>query len=1235
MLAISSTLVFDCFFDSELLVSRSFDEDRHDQGGGDPEPTIAHCPQPSILTDLGIVDSTIRLHSSTEVSPGRSSEPAKLSPRGSRYEFFEEIARGGMGAVVRGIDHDLGRELAVKCILDTHHDRPEIVQRFIDEAQVGGQLQHPGIVPVYDIGMLDDRRPFFAMKLVQGRTLAELLAERAEATDDLPRFLSIFEDICQTMAYAHSKGVIHRDLKPANIMVGEFGEVQVMDWGLAKVKNRAAATASAGASPESEGDVRSASDVETERQGATLEGSVVGTIAYMPPEQANGHVDLVDERADVFALGAILCEILTGNPPYRGAAREAFESARRGDLSAAHRELSCCSAEDELVRITRACLEVDLERRLASAAELTAQVVEYRRSVEERLRAEHMQRVAAETRAVEERKRRKLGLALAASVLALLTVLGAGWRWQERSQLLRAQELAEEKLKAEQEFAIAFQETESLAELARQSAATDVEAWDAALAMADRTHALGENSQLNRSHMLPLKSLATELRKRRQRSRFLQQLDDLRIQQSTVQTDTQYFNRRIGLTLYPTVFRTLDVVAGETEPQLGASRVAAIMAEDTFQAAAALDDWRLLLTTETDGHQETAPVDDPADGDPADGDPANGDGPDGELPADDLVTWMDNVLVLLDQGTVESECRQAMSDQDWDRAQQVLGDASIDELSPIFIVNAATRLLAAGKRAEAKALLVRGSERYPNDLWVMSQLGLHLLLIENDFPPAIRCLSVAVALRESAGTRLNLGLAYEAHGDREAAIAHIKRAVELQPEYALGLFHLGMMLADQGELKEATATLKRSYEISPDLGETRNELALLMIANNEQSSGEALLRESVEAGSLRGAVLLGNHLVEKGELAEGRDLLQQAAAENASDPLAHQGLGDALLAEGNLPAALAEYKEAIALNRNLVESHINAALIYQRMGELERAGTHLEVAMSLRPDDTTLVMNYGGYLVAKGRADEAIERYRAALERDPQLPRIRYNLATLLMERGDSRDAVENLQVVVQLLPDYAEAHCNLGHALNQIGQFREALAAMKRGHELGSQQPDWQYPSADWLKNAEFYAALEPVLEQVLAGEQQPADARQAVSLAGMCLNKGIPHEAVRLYQKAFEISPEFADNGSYRYFAALAAVAAARDARGKGDAETANQQLTVAHQWLRADLAALRSDRYLQQPEQALRLLQRIYNDVGFDSVRSDKNLAKLPPEQGDTWEAFWREVAAAILVLQESAP
>src|SRR5262249_54399030 len=146
-----------------------------------------------------------------------------------------ELGRGGMGVVYRARDPQLHRSLAIKVLRPEVAGQPDMRRRFLEEAQITAQLQHPGIAPLHEQGELDDGRPYFTMKLVKGRTLAELLKDRPHAGHELPRFLAIFEQVCQALAYAHSRGIIHRDLKPANVMVGAFGEVQVMDWGLAKL----------------------------------------------------------------------------------------------------------------------------------------------------------------------------------------------------------------------------------------------------------------------------------------------------------------------------------------------------------------------------------------------------------------------------------------------------------------------------------------------------------------------------------------------------------------------------------------------------------------------------------------------------------------------------------------------------------------------------------------------------------------------------------------------------------------------------------------------------------------------------------------------------------------------------------------------------------------------------------------------------------------------------------------
>jgi tRNA A-37 threonylcarbamoyl transferase component Bud32 len=366
----------------------------------------------------------------------------------SRYRLDGEIARGGMGAILKGRDTDLGRELAIKVLLEAHKDKPEVIQRFIEEAQIGGQLQHPGIAPVYELGQFADRRPFFSMKLVKGETLSKLLADRVDPSADRSRLVGIFEQVCQTMAYAHNRGVIHRDLKPANIMVGAFGEVQVMDWVLAKVLMAGGVADEKKA--RDKGQVQSVIKTLRNQVGSdvagsigtvgsqTQMGSVMGTPAYMPPEQALGEIDNLDERADVFGLGAILCEILTGKPPYVGDdGTQVFRMASRGKLGDCFARLDACGADPELIALTRHCLEVEPSDRPRDAGVLAERVTSYLESVETKLRAaeaaraeEALHTVAqTEARAKAERRARRLQLTMAAAAVALATVGGLYMTW--------------------------------------------------------------------------------------------------------------------------------------------------------------------------------------------------------------------------------------------------------------------------------------------------------------------------------------------------------------------------------------------------------------------------------------------------------------------------------------------------------------------------------------------------------------------------------------------------------------------------------------------------------------------------------------------------------------------------------------------------------------------------------------------------------------------------------------
>jgi len=338
-------------------------------------------------------------------SPGNQGSSDSVEPHqridsasGSRYLIGESIGEGGMAVVYQATDIELQRPVAVKRLRTEYAVRKEIRQRFFAEAEILAGLDHPGTTPVFGAGQLPEGDPFYAMKEVHGQTLFELLEERSE--DDLhdrgsrAHFIEIFIRACQAVAAAHDQGVIHRDLKPANIMVDDLGVVYVMDWGLAKRLVE-----------DEDGDL---SDSQRTRLGA-----VMGTPAYMSPEQASGHGAESDRQTDVFSLGVMLYEILTGVNPFRGTT--AVESMK-GVMY--HEPDSPRTRNPRLDRtisaITMKALDKDPFRRYKSARDLAEDVRRYR----EYLPVSAIEPTRLEKLANLARRRPKL-----ATVLTTLTVV--------------------------------------------------------------------------------------------------------------------------------------------------------------------------------------------------------------------------------------------------------------------------------------------------------------------------------------------------------------------------------------------------------------------------------------------------------------------------------------------------------------------------------------------------------------------------------------------------------------------------------------------------------------------------------------------------------------------------------------------------------------------------------------------------------------------------------------------
>jgi WD40 repeat protein len=419
------------------------------------------------------------------VGPGTwFSQPLPVVQR-ERYTTAREIGRGGLGRVMAARDQRLGREVAIKELFEPHGDRQS---RFLREALVTARLQHPAIVPVYDAGYWPNGAPFYAMKLVSGRNLADLLAGVRTMADRLS-YLANAIAVVDAIAYAHSQRILHRDLKPSNIIVGEYGETVVVDWGLAKPLDGPA-------------DELAAGPYRDAAAGLTMAGSVLGTPGYMAPEQARG--DEVDERADIYALGAVLYHLLTGGPPYpTGPAHDVLHQVKRDDPPPLAERAP--DAPPELVTIIEKAMARDPELRYQSA-----------RSMADDLRRFHNGQLVSAHRysawALAQRwLQRHRALVLVASVMLLALAGTAVWsvrrivternRAEESADQARQGRASAQALAAELTVAQAAQQRDATAALAwLASLPATAEAWSRGHLVAMAAHNHGVARHVWRDH---------------------------------------------------------------------------------------------------------------------------------------------------------------------------------------------------------------------------------------------------------------------------------------------------------------------------------------------------------------------------------------------------------------------------------------------------------------------------------------------------------------------------------------------------------------------------------------------------------------------------------------------------------------------------------------------------------------------------------------------------------------
>jgi serine/threonine-protein kinase len=945
-----------------------------------------------------------------------SADMPKADP--GRLQLFGEIARGGMGVILKGRDPTLGRDLAIKVLKAEYAERATAEERLVEEAQVGGQLQHPGIVPVYELSRFADGRPFFTMKLVKGRTLAALLADRKTPAADRGRFLQHFLKVCDTIAYAHSRGVIHRDLKPANVMVGNFGEVQVMDWGLAKVLPRGGVADERLAGPACNlpGDSENEPTViETIRVGSggsdTQAGSVLGTPAYMPPEQAGGEIDKLDERADVFGLGAILCVILTGQPPYLADTAEATRLMTiRGELGEAFARLDAAGGDRDLVELCKRCLSAKREDRPRHAGDVADAMKAYIETVEDRAHRAEVERAQAEATAAGDRRRHRVQRALAASLLGLVVLGGGTALWVQSQRAARAEEVAKERT-----------ETELIAKDAIDDAnrALDEGRWLDVVAAIKR----GED-RLGAGESFPeLRASLRQARADREMALALERAhgtgSDPVEGQKRLSKDTVYFGTiRAAFEAYG--FPAWDMEADAIKERLRVSRIGRLLTEELVDLSRRI-----------------------------------------QKPDEDIIPpRLKETMDLVDDDPYRRKLSDACKRKDTATVLALAEDPSLRDQSAVTVTRVVDYLREKDQPVSPAALrnLRLILLAHPNHAVLHEAMAITLFIKgrPEDRAEAIGYLHVAVALRpQSARAANNLGYLLSKTGLSDAAEAKFRDAIRLDPQYAGAHVNLGSLLRAKRDLPGAEAEYREAIRLDPNRAPAHYDLGNLLLDKRDLPGAEAEYREAIrlDPQDARAHHNLGNLLRVKRDLPGAEAKFRDAIRLDPQFAGAHVNLGSLLREKRDFRGAEAEYREAIRLDPQDARTHHNLGYLLLEKRDFRGAEAEFREAIRFDAKFAAPHIALGHLLLAKRDLPGAEAEYREAVRLTPTSFAAHFNLGSLLQTKGDLVGAEAEYREAIRLEPKAELSHNNLAWLLatgpDRVRDGKEAVRLATRACEL------------------------------------------------------------------------------------------------------------------------------------------------------------------------------------------
>jgi serine/threonine protein kinase/tetratricopeptide (TPR) repeat protein len=707
---------------------------------------------------------------------------------GERYELRDEIGRGGMGVIYSAFDHILKREIAIKVLHEQLQHDPNAVLRFEREPQVCGGLQHPSIVPIYDSGYLPDGRPFYAMKIIRGKTLAELIDEPC---DDPSRsgLLEVFRQVCHAIAFTHRNGIIHRDLKPSNIMVGDFGEVYVMDWGLAGYM---------------ESDTSSPNEVGKEPQlwnesELTFSGALLGTPRYLPPESRLGGSGVTDTRGDVYGLGAILCEIFIhrtpneasslrciGTPPTKRIELDTEAAPNRPYHSRSMRmsriardsceastvpypvehDLSLAHVDPQLIAVILKSVAPQPTSRWFDGAEVAAALDGYLSSAERRASEANLWASQAEMRSqVSQLRWRQLtGLFLVSFVAAVFGI----WIVQETRLQNREQEIR---------FANAISE-------AQQSFIEAVESKSLA-----HPFWLQAREQLKRAMLFSNETLPEDARSLASQIEFFGVLSE----SSKLDTDVEQnvFVDGQSLESISNALLKLNIETEKTSVQNALSRLSALP-----------DAGRGILANQLYGAIRF------------------------EIPA--LSDWWVEFIVGLEALPENQNILLAIRNGELAELTSLADEIDISQQQPQAICALAQALSAGGEHslARAEGLLRKGQLAHPADFWLNTELAIFISQYTNSNASEIHAYyAAAMASAPSPGAKYNVALGLANCGRFENASEVLANLLDEHPNYHRGIELLAQCYEHMGEHLKSEKLWQRAILVARPNLEDRHELA--------------------------------------------------------------------------------------------------------------------------------------------------------------------------------------------------------------------------------------------------------------------------------------------------------------------------------------------------------------------------------------------------------------------------